>query len=214
MERVLLGTRTRVGTARVQHGGRSMPALAGASTQSDRPVPSGDWCPLPPAEADAAFEEWKREYGLDDHLSEPDIRVDNPAFGGGPLRRYWVKGTKLPPRSDWACDEDPCRILNVAAITGLSEGAGCDRGAGSESSPKLMTPCTSLKTAREEEPNGNWRQAAPPALAHRPAPDLSHSAAEQGQVSGVIPLGRLRHGGGIGGRLLIGEELHRHQRAR
>ncbi len=50
--------------------------------------------PLPAAEADAAFELWKKAADLVD-IDAADIRIDNPVCGDGPLRRYWVRGIRL-----------------------------------------------------------------------------------------------------------------------
>jgi hypothetical protein len=50
--------------------------------------------PLPADEADAAFEEWKRQSGFDD-LRPEDVRIDNPVLSAGPSRRYWVRGALL-----------------------------------------------------------------------------------------------------------------------
>ena len=59
--------------------------------------------PLPAAEADAAFQTWKEAHGLtSDELDTPDVRIDNPVFTAaeGPVRRYWIRGTKLPGRHE------------------------------------------------------------------------------------------------------------------
>lgn len=52
--------------------------------------------PLPAADADKTFEAWKSRTGLVD-IAQSDVRVDEPIFANGPLRRYWVRGTLLPP---------------------------------------------------------------------------------------------------------------------
>jgi hypothetical protein len=60
--------------------------------------------PLPAAEADAAFQTWKKAHGLtsSDALDPSDVRIDNPVFTAaeGPVRRYWIRGTKLPGRCE------------------------------------------------------------------------------------------------------------------
>ena len=53
--------------------------------------------PLPAADADAAFELWKKAYGLT-NIDASDVQADNPVFNAGPVRRYWVRGTLLPSR--------------------------------------------------------------------------------------------------------------------
>jgi len=53
--------------------------------------------PLPAAEADSAFEAWKNRTGLVD-IAQSDVKVDNPIFANGVVRRYWVRGTLLPLR--------------------------------------------------------------------------------------------------------------------
>lgn len=52
--------------------------------------------PLPAGEADTAFLEWKNATGLT-HIDPTDIKVDNPILNAGSVRRYWVRGTLLPP---------------------------------------------------------------------------------------------------------------------
>lgn len=55
--------------------------------------------PLPADEADVAFAQWKNDHRLaESALAASDIRIDNPVFRAeeGPVRRYWVRGTKLP----------------------------------------------------------------------------------------------------------------------
>jgi len=50
--------------------------------------------PLPAEEADEAFDAWKNSAGLTS-IDATDVRVDNPVFADGPVRRYWVRGTLL-----------------------------------------------------------------------------------------------------------------------
>jgi hypothetical protein len=54
--------------------------------------------PLPPSEADAEFDRWRDEHQLgEESLSPEDVRIDNPVLRPGEsVRRYWVRGTKLP----------------------------------------------------------------------------------------------------------------------
>lgn len=52
--------------------------------------------PLPPDEAAAAFERWKEAAGLS-NVTAADFKVDNPVLTTGLARRYWVRGTLLPP---------------------------------------------------------------------------------------------------------------------
>ena len=86
--------------------------------------------PLPAAEADAAFELWKKAAGLVD-IDAADIRIDNPVVGDGPLRRYWVRGTRLRRRSSvpgvirWA--ERP---VSTAPSGRTETAAACVRGSG------------------------------------------------------------------------------------
>jgi hypothetical protein len=56
--------------------------------------------PLPAREADDAFGRWREAHGSDNELEASDVRVDNPIFTPeqGRVRRYWVRGTKLPGR--------------------------------------------------------------------------------------------------------------------
>jgi hypothetical protein len=51
--------------------------------------------PLPEEEADRAFDAWKIAAGLTG-IDATDVKVDNPVFAEGQVRRYWVRGTVLP----------------------------------------------------------------------------------------------------------------------
>jgi hypothetical protein len=51
--------------------------------------------PLPAHEADAAFDQWLRDTGVSALASE-DVKIDSSVLSQGKVRRYWVRGTKLP----------------------------------------------------------------------------------------------------------------------
>lgn len=52
--------------------------------------------PLGADDADAAFAAWLEAAGLTD-IEATDVQVDNPVLAEGAARRYWVRGTRLPP---------------------------------------------------------------------------------------------------------------------
>ncbi len=53
--------------------------------------------PLPPNVADEAFVRWKRDHHMENALGSDDVKIDNPVLDIGRVRRYWVRGSKLPP---------------------------------------------------------------------------------------------------------------------